>query len=104
MDEDDDDENWADRHLASGGRSRPSNGNDNDDGEGEDDTERGEKATGKENGTKDGMGNGKGKGKGSGKGKGKDIVEQTPGGNAMSRGVAFQLQREMYQADCGMEG
>jgi len=35
IDEDDDDENWADPGAPSGGRSRPGDGNDNDDGEGD---------------------------------------------------------------------
>jgi len=70
FDEDDDDENWADPGAPSGGRSRPGVENDNDDGEGEEDTQGGEKVTGKVKGTKDGKGKGKGKGKGNGKGKG----------------------------------
>jgi len=102
IDEDDDDENWADPGAPSGGRSRPGNGNDNDDGEGEEDTQGGEKGTGKGKGTKDGKGKGKGKGKGNGKGNG--IVKQTPGGDDISRAVALQLQKEMYEADLDMEG
>ena len=82
IDEDDDDDNWADPGEPSGGRSRPGDGNDNDDGESEEDTQGGEKGTGKEKGTKDGKGkgkateNGKGKGKvkGQGNGRGKGIV------------------------------
>jgi hypothetical protein len=82
IDEDDDDDNWADPGAPSGGRSRPGDGNDNDDGESEEDTQGGEKGTGKGKGTKDGKGkgkateDGKGKGKGNGKGngKGKGIV------------------------------
>jgi hypothetical protein len=70
IDEDDDDENWADPGAPSGGRSRPGDDNDNDDGEGEEDTQGGEKGTGKGKGTKDGKGKGKGKGKGNSKGKG----------------------------------
>jgi hypothetical protein len=70
IDEDDDDENWADPGARSGGRSRPGDDNDNDDSEGEEDTQGGEKGTGKGKGTKDGKGKGKGKGKGNGKGKG----------------------------------
>jgi len=54
IDEDDDDENWADHGSPSGGRSRPGNGNGNDNGEGEEDTQGGEKGTGKGKGTKDG--------------------------------------------------
>jgi len=82
IDEDHDDDNWADRGAPSGGTSRPGDGNDNDDGESEEDTQGGEKGTGKGKGTKDGKGkrkateDGKGTGKGNGKGngKGKGIV------------------------------
>jgi hypothetical protein len=82
IDEDDDDDNWADPGAPSGGSSRPGDGNDNDDGESEEDTQGGEKWTGKGKGTKDGKGKGKatedgkgkGKGKGKGNGKGKGIV------------------------------
>jgi hypothetical protein len=35
IDQNDDDENWADPGALSGGRSNPSDGNENDDGEGE---------------------------------------------------------------------
>ena len=69
IDEDDDDENWADPRAPSSGRSCPGNGNDNDNGEGEEDAQCGEKGTGKGKGTKDGKRKGKGKGKGNGKGK-----------------------------------
>ena len=64
INEDDNDENHANSRAPSGGRSRPGDGNDNDNGEGKEDTQSGEKGTGKEKGTKDGKGNGKGKGKG----------------------------------------
>jgi len=82
IDEDDDDDNWADPGAPSGGRSCPGDGNDNDNGESEEDMQGGEKGTGKGKGTKDGKGkgkvteDGKGKGKGNGKGngKGKGIV------------------------------
>jgi len=47
IDKDDDDENWADPGAPSGGRSRRGDGNDNDDGEVEEDTQGGEKGTGK---------------------------------------------------------
>jgi hypothetical protein len=111
-DEDDDDENWADPRGPSGGRSRPGEGNDNDDSEGEEDTQGGEKGTGKGKGTKDGKGKGKGTGngkateEGNGKGncKGNAIDEQTPGGDDNSRAVELQLQQEMYQADSETEG
>ena len=59
IDEDDDDENWADPGVLSGGRSRPSDDNDNDDGEAEEDTQGGEKGTGKCKATTDGKGKGK---------------------------------------------
>jgi hypothetical protein len=52
--------------------------------------------------TEDGNGNGKGQGKGNGKGKG--MVKQTPGGNDISRAFGLQLQKEMSDADFGMEG
>jgi len=82
IDEDDDDDNWADLGAPSGARSGPGDGNDNDNGESEEDTQGGEKWTGKGKGTKDGKGKGKatedgkgkGKGKGKGNGKGKGIV------------------------------
>jgi len=82
IDDDDDDDNWADPGAPSGGRSHPGDGYDKDDGESEEDTQGGEKGTGKGKGTKDGKGKGKatkdrkgkGKGKGKGNGKGKGIV------------------------------
>ena len=63
IDNDDDDENWADHAAPSGGRSHPGDGNDNDDGEGEEDMQGGEKGTGEWNGTTDGTGNRNGMGK-----------------------------------------
>jgi len=102
IDEDDDDENWADPEAPSRGRSCPGHDNDNDDGEGEDDMEGGEKGTGEGKGTKDGKGKGKGKGKGNGKGKG--IFKQTPGGDDISHAVPLQLQKEMSEADLDTEG
>jgi hypothetical protein len=47
IDDDDDDENWAGCGAPSGGWSRPCDDNDNDDGEDEEDTQGGEKGTGK---------------------------------------------------------
>ena len=44
------------------------------------------------------------KGKGNGNGKGRGIVKQTPGGDDISRAVAVQLQKEMYEADSDTEG
>jgi len=102
INEDDDDENWADPGVPSSGRSHPGDGNDNDNGKGEEDTQGGEKETGKGKGTKDWKGKGKGKGKGNGTGKG--IVIQTPGGDDISRAVALQLQKAWYEADSGTEG
>jgi hypothetical protein len=70
----------------------------------------GEKGTGKGKGTKDGKGKAKGKateegkGKGEGNGKGKAIVKQTPGGDDISRAVAVQLHKEMYEADSDKKG
>jgi len=102
IDKDDDDETWADPWGPSGGKSRPGDGNDNDNGEGEEDTQGGEKGTGKENGIKDGKRKGKVKGKGDGKGQG--IVKQTPGGDDISRAVALQYQKERYEAHSDTEG
>jgi len=87
IDEDDDDDNWADPCSPRVGRSRPDNGNQNDDGESERDMQGSAKGTGKEQGTKDGRGkgmateDGKGKRNGKGKGnrKGKAIFRHTPG-------------------------
>jgi len=110
INEDDDDQNWADPGAPRGGRSRPSDGNDNDDSEGKEDTQGGENGTGKGKGTKDGKGKGKGKateegkGKGKGNGKGKGIVKQTPGGDDISCAVAVELQKEMYEAYLDTEG
>jgi len=112
INEEDDDENWADPGAPSGGGSRPGDANDNDNGEDEEDMQGGEEGTGNGKGTKDGKGKGKatedgkgtGKGKGMGNGKGKGIVKQTPGGGDISRAVALQLQKEMPEADLDMEG
>jgi len=72
IDEDDDDEIWADPRPPSSARSRPSNGNDNDDSEDEEDRQGGEKETRKEKGTMKGKGKGQGKRKGKGRGKGRE--------------------------------
>jgi hypothetical protein len=110
INEDDDHDNWADPRAPSGGRSRPSHGNDNDDSEGEEDTQSGENGTRIRQGTKDGKGKGngtateEGKGKGKRNDKGKGILKQTPGGDDISRAVAVQLQKEMYEADTDTEG
>jgi hypothetical protein len=47
IDEDDDDENWVDPGGPSGGRSSPGDGNDHANNKGEEDTQGGEKGTGK---------------------------------------------------------
>ena len=70
IDEDNDDDNWADPRAPSCGWSRPGDENDNYNAEGGEDTRSGEKGTRKGKGTKVGKGKGKGKGKGNGKGKG----------------------------------
>jgi hypothetical protein len=109
IDEDVDDDNWADTGGPSGGRSCPGHGIDNHDSEGEEDTQGGEKGTGKGKGTKDGKGKGKGmateEGKGKGNGIGKGIAKQTPGGgDDISHAVALQLQNKMNEADSDTEG
>jgi len=108
IDEDDDDDNWADPGVTSGGSSHHGNGNDNEDGEGEEDMQGAEKRTGKGKRTKDWMGKGKGKEKGNGKGRGngkvKGIVYRTPGGDDISCAVASQLQKKMSEADLDKEG
>jgi hypothetical protein len=108
IDEDDDDDNWADPESPSGGKSRPSDGNDNDDSEGEEDTPGSEKGQGRKDGKEQGMWKateeGKGKGTGKGNGKGKGIVKQTPGGDDISCAIAVQLQTAMYEADSDTEG
>jgi hypothetical protein len=97
IDEDDDDDTWADPAAPSGGRSHPSDCKDNDDSEGEEDMQSSDKGTGNGKGTKDWKGTGKGKpteerkGIGKGKGKGKGIVKQTPGGDDISCAVALLL-------------
>jgi hypothetical protein len=108
INEDDDDDNWADPGVPSGGMSRHGDGNDNDDGEGEADTQGSEKETGNGKGTKDGKwkwkGKEKGNGKGKGIGKGNGIVKRTPGGDDISCAVALQLQKQMSKADLDKEG
>jgi len=112
VDEDDDDDNWADPRAPRGGRTHSGDGNENDDSEGEEDTQGGETGTGRGKGTRDGKGNGKatedGKGKrnwkGKRNGKGKSIVEQTLGRDDISRAVAWQLRKEMSEADLDTEG
>jgi len=116
IDEDDDDENWADPGAQCGGRRRSGHDNHNDDGEGEEDTQGGETGTGKWKGTKDGKGKGKatedgkgegkgqGKEKGKGNGKGKGSVKQTTGGDDISRAITLQLQKAMSEADLDTEG
>jgi len=87
IDEDDDDDNWADPGAPSGGRGCPGDGNENNDGESGEDMQGGENGTGKGIGTIDGKGKGKatedrkgnGMGKGKGNGIGNGIIEDTPG-------------------------
>jgi len=100
IDEDDDDENWADPRALIGERSHPGNGNDNDTGKGEEDTQGSEKGTRKGKGTKDWKGKGRGKGIGIGKG----IVKQNPGGDDICHAVALQLQKHISEADLDTEG
>jgi hypothetical protein len=107
IDEDDDDENWADPGGPSSGRSHPGDGNANDDSEWEVYTQGGEEATGKGKGTMDGKGKGKGKatkeGKGKGNGKGQGIVRQTPGGDDIAYTDALQFPKETYKTDSDTE-
>jgi hypothetical protein len=108
IDEDEDDGNCANPSAPSGGRSCPGDGNDNDDGESQEDMQGCENGTGKGKGTKDGKekwkGKGKGKRKAKGNGKGKGSVRNTQGGDNISRAIAFQLQKEMLEADLVTEG
>ena len=77
IDEDDDDENWADPGASSSGWSRPSHDTHNDDGEGEEDMQGGEKGTGKGKGTKNvkRKGNATEDQKGKGRGMGRETVK-----------------------------
>jgi len=70
MDEDDDDENWADPQVPTGRRSHPSDSNGNDDSEVLEVMHHGLKGIGKGKSTKYGKGKWKGKVEGNGKGKG----------------------------------
>jgi hypothetical protein len=70
IDEDDDDDNWADPGAPSNGRSCPGDDNNNDDGKSEEDTQGSEKGTRKGKGTKDGKGKGNATDDGKGKGNG----------------------------------
>jgi len=62
IDEDNDDDNWANPGAPRAGSSLPGDGNDNHNGEGEEDTQGGEQGTGKGKRTEDGKGKGNGKG------------------------------------------
>jgi len=103
----DDEENWSDPGAPSRGRSGPSSGNDNGGSEDLEDMSDGEKGTVIRKGTTDGKVNakgkatvqGKGKWKGMGHGKGKGVVKQTPGEDDISRAVAVQLQKVIYELD-----
>jgi hypothetical protein len=101
INEDDNDDTWADPGAPSGGTSHPGYNNNNNNGEGEEDTQGGEKGTGKKKGIKDRKGKRKGKVKGNGKGNG--IVKRTPGGDDISRAVACSC-RSQYQAKLDKEG
>ena len=107
-DKDDDDENSADPGAPCRECSRLGDGTDNDDGKCEKNTQDGEKVTGDGYGTMDRKGKGKateeGKGNRMVKVEGICIVEQTPGGDDISRPIALQLQKEMYEADSNTEG
>ena len=72
IDEDDDDENWADPGAPSGGRSCPGDGNENDDGKGEDDMQ--------------GCGKGQGQGREQRIGKGRGRQPRTERGKGRVRG------------------
>jgi len=111
LDEDDDDEDWADTGVPSGGSSRPGDGNCNDDSEGEEDMQGSENGNGKGKGTMEGKGKGKatehrrgkGKWKGTRNGKGKGNVKHTAEGDDMSPAIALQLQNEMSEVDLDTE-
>jgi len=70
----------------------------------------GERGTGKGKGTQGARAKEKGKaidedkGNGKGNGKWKGIVKHTPEGDDISCAIAFQLQKEMDEADIDMEG
>jgi hypothetical protein len=108
MDEDEDDENWVDRGVPSGGRICPSDGIRNDNGEGGEHMQGTEQETGKGKGTKNRkqqrMGKATEERKGKGNGKGKSSVKQTLEGDDIGRAVAPMLQKEMDEADLDMEG
>jgi hypothetical protein len=70
IEQDDDDDSWADPGAPSCRSMRPGYGNDIEVGESEENTQGAQKATGKGKGTQDGKGKRKGKGKGNGTGKG----------------------------------
>jgi len=116
VNEDNDDVNWADSGAPGGGRNHPGGGNENDDSEGEEEMQGSEKGTalGKRTIKRKQKGKGKGKwkskateeAKGNGKGNstGKGNIEQTPGGDDISRAIALRLQKEMNEADSDTEG
>ena len=87
-----DNDNWADPEWPITGMTLPSHGNEIDDGEGQEDWQGGENGTAIRQGTKDGKTKWKWKGMGNGKGKG--IIQQISGGDAISRAIALQLQKE----------
>jgi len=82
IDEDFDDDNWADPGAPNRGMCHPGVGNENDDSESEEAMQGGENETGKGKGTKDG----KGKGKVTEDGKGKGKVTEDGKGRGNGRG------------------
>jgi len=112
IEEDNDNKNWVDPGGPSSGRSHPHNGDYDHEGEGEQDRQGGDAGTRKGKGRKNGKitwkatqdRKGKGMGKRKGNGKGKGNVQNTPGGDNMSRAVALQLQNDMREADNNLEG
>jgi hypothetical protein len=110
--EDEDDQDWADPGQPSGGKSHPGDDNNDDNSKGEEVTQGGGKGTRKGKETQDGKGKGQetedAKGKrqwnGKGQGEGKGIVEQTPGGDNISRTMVLQLQQDMSEPDFNTEG
>jgi hypothetical protein len=112
INDDDDEEDWADPKEPCGGWSHPGDGNHNAEGYGEEDIHGDEKWTGKVQGTKDGTGKGKATEDGNGKGKAmwkangkvKGFVVQSPGGDDISCAIALQLQKAISEANLDMEG
>jgi len=108
INKDDDVANCAGPGAPRSGSSLPGDGNYINDGEGEEDLQDGVKGPGKGKGRKDGIENGMGKeteeGKGKGNGTVNGIVKLTTGGDDISRAIALQLKKEIYEADTDKEG